>query len=552
MNALRQRHALAAAIFLALTILHTWPLATDPGRLSRIHDDEWLNAWAVSWIAHQLPRAPFDLLDANMFHPVDQAMRYTEPLVVPALIGAPFYWLGASPLLTHNLLVLAGLLLTALAMYRLVVHWTGDPWSGILAAALLTFGTAMATRIAHIQFLHFYSFPLAVLALDRLLTGGRTRDAAWLGVWVTVAALTSGYLVLLVVAALGSAFVMRSGDWWGRRGAGIAVRLGAAAAVTAAVLALLLRPYLGADLRRGSVVDAGSIGESLQGFLRSAADLHYALWSEPFWSGSAPSAMFPGFVAIVLAIIALATRRRHAPRGMRRMLAGIGATGVVLSVGMLTPLYGWLAVVMPPLLGLRSPSRFAMLAIFALAALAGIGWSVVRTRIQPRWQTAAAAGLLALATVESLHAPIPYRPLPRDQWYPPIYGALDTAPPGPLAELPLPRTVFFHQNARYLLASTQHWRPILNGFGGFFPESYREAVRRLSTFPSDDAVAYLRSVGVQTVIVHGNRMGDAHFRQVLAGAELHPDVRLQARVDQDVVYRIAPHDGREMGTIRPD
>ena len=160
--------------------------------MSRIHDDEWLNAWAVSWVAHQLPRDPLHLFDANMFHPVDQALRYTEPLVVPALIGAPFRWLGASPLLTHNLLVLAGFLLTALAMYRLVVHWTGDPWSGILAGALLTFSTAMLTRTAHIQFLHFYALPLAVLALDRLLTGGRARDAAWVGVWVIVAATDLG------------------------------------------------------------------------------------------------------------------------------------------------------------------------------------------------------------------------------------------------------------------------------------------------------------------------------------------------------------------------
>ena len=510
--------------------------------MSRIHDDEWLNAWAVSWIAHQLPRAPLDLFDANMFHPAEQTMRYTEPLVAPGLIGAPFYWLGASPLLTHNLLVLAGFLLTALAMHRLVVHWTGDFWSGILAGALLTFGTAMATRIAHIQFLHFYAFPLAVLALDRLLTGGRARDAAWVGVWVTVAALTSGYLVLLVVATLGAAFLMRTDEWWGRRGIGITARLGAAAAVTGAVLVLLMRPYLGAELQRSRVVDAESIGASLQAFLLTAADLHYGLWSEQFWSGDARSAMFPGVVAIALAAVALATRRRHAPRGIRRMLAGIGAAGVVLSLGMLTPIYGWLAVVMPPLLGLRSPSRFAILAIFALAALAGIGWRIVRARIRPRWQAAAAIGLLALATLESLHAPIPYRPLLRDEWYPPIYRALDTAPPGPVAELPLPRTVFIHQNARYLLASTQHWRPILNGFGGFYPDSYREAVRRLATFPSDDSVDYLRSIGVQIVIVHGRRLRTFQFNRLLEEADRRTDVRLQARVGRDVVYRIVPRD----------
>ena len=512
--------------------------------MSRIHDDEWLNAWAVSWIAHQLPRDPLNLFDSNMFHPLEQSFTYTEPLVVPALIGAPFRWLGASPILTHNLLVFAGLFLSALAMYRLVVHWTGDPWSGILSGALLTFSTEMMTRLAHIQILHFYALPLALLALDRLLTSGRARDAAWVGVWVVVAAITSGHLALLVVIALGAAFAARAGDWWGRRGTGIVARLAAAAAAVGAVLALVMRPYLEADMERNYVIqDADSIGASLQSFLTTAADLHYALWSEPFWADS-PTAMFPGFVTIALAAVALAARHRYAPRGIRRMLTTIGATGVILSLGMLTPIYGALAVVLPPLLGVRVPSRFGVLAVFALAVLAGIGWKAVRARLAPRWQTAAAAGLLALATVESLHAPIPYRPLTPDEWYPAIYRTLETSPPGPIAELPMPRAGLFHENARYLLASTRHWQPIINGFGGFRPDTYRATARQLATFPSDGAVDYLQSVGVESVFVHGDRLRTFQFHRLLDRADRQPAVRLQARVGRDLFYRVAPREGR--------
>ena len=107
----------------------------------------------------------------------------------------------------------------------------------------------------------------------------------------------------------------------------------------------------------------------------------------------------------------------------------------------------------------------------------------------------------------------------------------------------MPRPALFHQNARYLLASTQHWRPILNGFGGFFPDSYALAARRLATFPSDDAVDYLQSVGVQTVIVHGGRLRTFQFNRLLDAADRQPDVRPQARIGRDVVYRIAPQDG---------
>ena len=99
-------------------------------------------------------------------------------------MGAPLRSVGASPVLTYNILVLVGLVLTALAMYALVVTWTGDHWAGLLAGALLAFSTPLLTRLAHLQALHFYWLPLAVLALDRLLTRPRIRDAVWIGVCV--------------------------------------------------------------------------------------------------------------------------------------------------------------------------------------------------------------------------------------------------------------------------------------------------------------------------------------------------------------------------------
>ena len=116
-------------------------------------------------------------------------------------LGAPIRWLGGSPLLTYNVLLLLGLTLTALAMYALVVSWGGDHWGGLLAGALLAFSTQMLTRLPHLQILHFYWLPLACLALDRLLARRQTSDAVWLGACVLGAALTSGYLAVFTTFA---------------------------------------------------------------------------------------------------------------------------------------------------------------------------------------------------------------------------------------------------------------------------------------------------------------------------------------------------------------
>ena len=529
----RRKTLWAASVFLLLAVVHTWPLATGLDHLSRRNNDEWLNAWAVSWIAHQLPRDPVHLFDANIFYPNEQTLAYTEPLIVPGLMGAPLRWLGASPLLTYNVLVLLGLTLTALAMYVLVVAWTGDHWGGLLAGALLAFSTPMLTRLPHLQALHFYWLPLACLAFDRLVTRGRTRDAAWVGACVLGAALTSGYLAVFVTFALGGALLTCAPRWWRRDGGRVLVRLAAAAAVTLAVLFVLLRPYQELQLRRPLTAEADSIAAALESYVSSAANVHHAVWSQPFFD-RAPGILFPGVVALVLAGGVLVSRRRVAPVGTRRMLVGIATVGVVLSLGSLTPIYVWAYQVVPPLQGLRAPNRFGILALFALAALAGIGLSALRQRVAPRWRTVGSLGLLVLATLESLHVPMAYTSF---EWNPPIYESLAAAEPGPVVELPLYSGDTFHQNARYLLASTIHWRPLVNGFGGFRPARYNEMSQVISTFPSVPAVSRLQALRVRHVVVHtASYRRPRELTRRLAG---HPDLVLLAEEGPDRLYRLS-------------
>ena len=524
----------AAAVLLGLAVLHTWPLASDPSHLSRRNDDEWLNAWVLSWIAHQLPRDPLDLLGANMYYPSGEALAYTEPLLVPGLMGAPLRWLGATPMATYNLLVLAGLTLTGLAMYWLIVAWTGDPWAGLLAGAVVAFSTALLTRIAHLQILHLYPLPLALLALDGLLRHGRTRNAVWLAACVAGAALTSGYLAVYVVVALGSALLARAPDLRSRRGAGVLLRLSAAATATLAVLYAVLHPYLELQGPRGASVDAGSIGSALLSYLTTAADLHYELWSHALWP-HAPRALFPGAAALVLAGGALLARR-SAPRGVRRMLLAVAGAGLLLSLGSLTPVYDWFSVLVPPVQSLRAPSRFGTLVVFAVGALAGLGLAAFRRAVSPRWGVAGAVGLLAVATVECVHAPIPYRPV---DWNPPIHRALAAVEPGPVVELPLYFGRQFHRNAWFLLASTNHWRPLVAGFGNSRPREFDDLARVAATFPSVLAVARLEALGVRHVVVHVSHYPrSSGIRADLDDLGGRSDVVPVAQMGPDRLYRI--------------
>ena len=104
-----------------------WPLATAPGTLSRNDNgDALLNEWILAWVAHQLPRAPARLFDANIFYPARDTLAYSEPLIVQGVMTLPIRVLGGSPVLAYNLVLIAGYALTAWAGYLLVRGWTGN------------------------------------------------------------------------------------------------------------------------------------------------------------------------------------------------------------------------------------------------------------------------------------------------------------------------------------------------------------------------------------------------------------------------------------------
>ena len=525
----------AAGVFLFLAVVHTWPLVTGLDHLSRHNDDEYLNAWAVSWVAHQLLSDPFRLFEANIFYPHEQALAYTEPLIVPGVMGVPILWLSGSPLLTYNLLLLLGLTLTALAMYGLVVSWSGDHWGGLLAGALLAFSTPMLTRLPHLQILHLYWLPLACFAFDRLLTRRRMRDAVLLGASVLGAGLTSGYLVIFVTFTLGAILLARTRDWWGRDRVGVLWQVAVSGVVTLLILLSIMRPYQEVQFQRPLSPEAASIGAALESYLSSATRVHHAGWSQPIFD-RAPGIYFPGVVALTFAAICLLSRRRIAPVGTRRMLVVIALVGVTLSLGPLTPVYTWLYHAVPPLQGLRSPIRFGIVVLFALAALAGLGLSLLRQRVAPNWRVVGSVSLIVFATVESIHGPISYTPL---EWNPPIYEALRTAEPGPVVEIPI-YGAGFNRNARYLLASTTHWRPLVNGFGGFRPPRYNEMSQVINTFPSPLALARLQALKVRHVVVHTAALRNPdRYRRVLARMERLKLIVLLAEEGTDRLYRIA-------------
>ena len=496
------RHHPAVAclvLFAALAILETWPLATNPAHLSRNDNaDTELNEWVLAWDVHQAVHDPLHLYDANIFYPEHDTLAYSESMIVQAAMGAPLLWLGASPVLTYNLLLLLGFTLTGWAMCLVVARWTGDWIAGLASGVFMAFNAHVLTRLPHMQIQHVEFFPLALLSLDLLLTDPRLRHAVWLAVWYTLQALTSVYLLVFVAVALVVAALARPEDWLGRRGRRLWPFAALAAGLAAAALLPYLWPYWVAFHDQGlsrTVADIQKYAASWRDYLSTPANYDYQLWSHRWFSGTA---LFPGWAALILAGVAVAGGVAFRDRRARMCLA-FGVCGVALSFGGRLPGYVLLYRFVPIFRGIRAPARFGYLGIVAVAVLAGFGTALLRRRLTNGTVRAlASAAILIVAVMETLAAPIYYSPFDH---IPAIYGRLRHAPHAIVAEFPFYSSVAIFHGGRYLLDSTRNWRPMLNGYSGFVPGSYDRHFEALRSFPSASSVGALQAAGVTDIFV---------------------------------------------------
>jgi hypothetical protein len=493
------------ALFLALAIAHTWPLASAPSRLSRNDNaDTVLNEWILAWDVHQALHDPRHLFGANIFYPDRDTLAYSEPLLVPAAMGAPLFWAGAAPVLVYNILAIAGFTLMGWAGCLLVARWTDDWVAGLVSGVIIAFNAHTLTRLPHLQALHLEFLPLALLALDaviveRVSTVRATRHAALLALWVVLQGWTSYYALILTLVALLVGWIVRV-DAWLLRARGVILLLLAATLVALIGLLPVLLPYRALGQER-SLDEVAKYSAAWRDYLTTPARVHYETWGRA-WFGS--TGLFPGVTALALALVALASRTTWRS-GRARMAIAFGVVGVALSFGPALPAYAALYHWLPPLRGIRNAARFGYLGIVSIAILAGFGTALVRARWRhARWLPAAMVGVVLAANLDAWSAPIDY--VPADAISP--INAQLAGTSAIVVYFPFFTADRVFHNAPYLVESTAHWRPMLNGYSGFIPPSYGEHARALAHFPQADAIAALRQAGVTHVFVHDKSLRD--------------------------------------------
>jgi hypothetical protein len=511
----------AFAVFALLAVVHTWPLATNPAHLSRNDNaDTQLNTWAIAWVAHQLPRDPVHLFDANIFYPERHTLGYSEAMIVQGVLAAPVLAAGGSPVLAYNLVLLAGFTLTGWAFWLLVRRWTGSAAAAYVAGSLAAFNSHVLVRLPHLQTQHVEFIAIVLFALDRVLTTARVRAALLLAGGFALQALTSVYVLVFTTWLVAFAAAARAREWLGRGRCRRGALLGLAGAVAVVLLAPYLIAYLEVHRLQGferSIDETRQFAGSWRDYLATGGRFYYEWWSKPFVD-EARSDLFPGVTAIVLVALGAVwpETRRDARFGMCAIAAvGCAAVGVAPNA----PFYPTLYRAVPLFHAVRVGAHIGQIVLLMIAVMAGYGLAALLVRCRTdRARIAVALAAFACVNLEALRAPLDYDPFSR---IPAVYDRLAQEPQAVIVEIPMWEPRLFFGNASYMVNSTRHWKPMLNGYSGFRPQSYDDTFAHLSGFPDFESLAALKGRGVTHIVVHRNYLDPARAAALDRIGSLH-------------------------------
>ncbi|MEM6794854.1 MAG: hypothetical protein AAF725_12815 [Acidobacteriota bacterium] len=570
-----------AALFLLASIVATWPL---PGRLNSglalgtetVATVPLLNLWTLAWNVESLGRGSFltsaSYWQAPIFHPAPDTLALSEPQPLSGLLAALLAACGLSILAAYNVILIASLAINGW-LACLLSRAVGLGWPAAAAGG----GMVLLLPFTHQELGVLQLVPLAgvllfALAVLRFREAPGVASGCLAGLALAVAYGFGSQVA--VFAAMASAPAVL---WWWREPllAGRSGILGAAAA--AGLFLVLVSPLLIAQSR----ATAG------QGFERSeeTARRQSARLEHYRTSAWAPLAEIPGSRAVGLEVSERPSSRAFWPGTLRVLLACFAlfaawrstawrplavAGALCLASGFLLSLGGHLAVgplslldLLRPLPGLsqiRSFFRFALFAQLAVVGLAALGLHLLAEaaarRLGGRALLAAQGAVLALAALAVLEIRPAMGPV---EELPPLSSDLpwlnwileESAPEDVLAFVPFPDG----RSARAYLGTGQwmywqmsHWRPMVNGYSGFFPADFRSLKKAMQTFPDRASLEALGQAGVRFCIVHRAYMAQAQAPDPAAPLALVP--RFQDEQHALAIFELLPRDSARRPSTR--
>jgi hypothetical protein len=543
-------------LYALLTLALTWPLASNLTIMDA--GDSAFFAWEAAWELHSLTTDPGSLPHANIFHPLRFTLGMDEPVLGTTLLALPLWPFTQDAVWIYNVLRLLTFALSGLTTYWLAREFRCGEAAALFAGAAFAFSPIRTDQIAHLSTLGTQWLPALVLFIHRFARTGRYGDALLAALFFVLEFLACGYHGVIGLAVLPCfALVLLAGR----------LRSRLPAAVLATVLAALALLPLYWMHHEALAPERYSRGNAETVFYSAAVESFLATssWNRVWGEATAPfriigpNNLFPGLVVLVLALggaIVLGKRRQRPSRDALALVI-LGLAAVVVALGpevrafgrvLLPSPFGLLRELVPVFQMIRVTSRAGVYLALALALLAAKGLGTLGLR------PLSAAMVTVAALAETLIAPIP-----TPEWTkiidtrrepPPVYRWLADQPGRPpVVHLPMldvygmERRPRYHESV-YMVYSTLHWKPLVNGYAGIEPARYVRLRELARGFPSREFLDALREIGVRYVVLHRGGYGPLQWPRVESSLPaFREDLVPAAAFGEDTVFALQARPG---------
>lgn len=175
----------------------------------------------------------------------------------------------------------------------------------------------------------------------------------------------------------------------------------------------------------------------------------------------------------------------------------------------------WLYKFVPGFSGIRSPSRYGVFVLFAIAVMAGFGFRALAAKLKGKRSKILVAGIIiVLLNIEFMNIPQKMRFVPVKKDIPPIYKWLAEKNED-FAMIDLPFIKPMGQESVYMYFSIFHQKKLVNGYSGYLPPYYLYIREIFDFFPSRACLDILKFLKVKYVALHVNMWKEKEARIIL-------------------------------------
>jgi len=364
--------------------------------------------WDTWWFRRAFAAHSSGIWCDLLFAPYGTSLLLHTNTILQAVLGVLLCPTG-SPVLAHNVVLVAGVVANGLCTYALAFHYTRRSMPSLVAGVMFTWSTFVAVHLAgHFNLVHAWVLPLAAWCTSRFLERPSTGRGVTLGGVLAAVAYSDYYFFVYAVATALLLALTRRFTFSIERRPGPASRAAVVLTVIAAVIGVLAAVILGTG---GWLLYVGDLQISMRGTrnlaaaataaLLAAAALTFRLRVDglpgrtlpPVKQWAAPAAVFVLLLLpLAAATVSLVARGGYASQ---RILWQSSPAGIDLVTMVEGPprhlIFGELVGMFYRMVRISSIEQSGWI---SLVGLFGIGAALVRYRDQPdvrAWLVLAAA-----------------------------------------------------------------------------------------------------------------------------------------------------------------